>query len=104
MVALHILEAAPQIPAGSSALVWLGIALVALAASAAAVFWWLRAGAARGGAADRAAASALPMMCPACPRGYSAGTTHCPLDAWQLGATGGHASGEAAATGGNGPP
>ena len=73
MVALCILEAAPQLPAGSSALVWLGIALVALAASAAAVFWWLRAGATRVGAAERAAMGALPMTCPACRRGYPAG-------------------------------
>ncbi len=103
MVALSILEAAPQLPAGSSALVWLGIALVALAASAAAVFWWLRAGASRVGAAERAAMGALPMMCPACRRGYPAGTTYCAVDACKLVATAEGASAERAAPGGKCP-
>jgi hypothetical protein len=103
MVALCILGAAPQLPAGSSALVWLGIALVALAASAAAVFWWLRAGASRVGAAEHAAMGALPMMCPACRRGYPAGTSYCPVDACKLVATAEGASAERAAPGGKCP-
>jgi hypothetical protein len=103
MVATCIFEAAPQLPAGSSALVWLGIALVALAASAAAVFWWLRAGASRVGAAERAAQGALPMMCPACRRGYPAGTTYCPVDACKLVATAEGASAERSAPGGKCP-
>ncbi len=87
MVALCIVGAAPQLPAGSSALVWLGIALVALAASAGAVFWWLRSGAARVGVAERASAGALPLACPACGRGYPAGTSFCSADACKLVAT-----------------
>jgi hypothetical protein len=103
MVAMSILGAAPQLPAGSSALVWLGIALVALAASAAAVFWWLRAGATRVGAAERAAMGALPLTCPACRRGYPAGTTYCPVDACKLVATAEGASAERSAPGGKCP-
>ena len=103
MVALCILEAASRLPAGSSALVWLGIALVALAASAAAVFWWLRAGAARVGAAERAAMGALPLVCPACRRGYPAGTTFCPVGASRLVATAAGAAAGRAAPGGKCP-
>jgi hypothetical protein len=103
MVAMSILVAAPQVPAGSSALVWLGIALVALAASAAAVFWWLRAGATRVGAAERAAMGALPLLCPACRRSYPSGTTYCPIDACRLVATAEGASAERAAPGGKCP-
>lgn len=103
MVAFCIFSAATQLPAGSSALVWLGIALVALAASAAAVFWWLRAGATRVGAAERAAMGALPLTCPACRRGYPAGTTYCPVDACKLVATAEGASAERAAAGGKCP-
>jgi hypothetical protein len=103
VVALVILAAAPQLLAGSSALVWLGIALVALAASAAAVFWWLRAGASRVGAAERAAMGALPLLCPACRRGYPAGTTYCPVDACKLVASAEGASAERAASGGKCP-
>ncbi len=91
--------ASSQLPAGSSALVWLGIALVALAASAAAVFWWLRAGATRVGNAERAAVGALPMTCPACRRGYPAGTIFCPVDACKLVATAEGASTERGAGG-----
>jgi hypothetical protein len=98
-----ILEAAPQLPAGSGALVWLGIALVALAASAAAVFWWLRAGASRVGAAERAAIGALPMTCPACRRGYPAGTAFCAVDACRLVATAEGASSERGTPGGKCP-
>lgn len=82
---------------------WLGIALVALAASAAAVFWWLRSGATRVGAAERAAMGALPLTCPACRRGYPAGTTYCPVDACKLVATAEGASAERAAPGGKCP-
>lgn len=103
MVAMSILAAAPQWPAGSGALVWLGIALVVLAASAAAVFWWLRAGATRVGAADRAAVRALPMACPACRRGYPAGTVFCAVDACRLVATAEGATTERAAPGGKCP-
>ena len=103
MVAMSILEAAPPLSAGSGALVWLGIALVALAASAAAVFWWLRAGASRVGAAERAASGALPMTCPACRRGYPAGTTFCAVDACRLVATAEGASAERGTPGGKCP-
>ena len=82
---------------------WLGIALVALAASAAAVFWWLRAGASRVGAAERAAMGALPLLCPACRRGYPAGTTYCPVDACKLVASAEGASAERSAQGGKCP-
>ena len=101
MVAL--LEAAPRLAAGSSALIWLGIALVGLAASAAAVFWWLRSGAARVAVADRAAVGELPLGCPACRRGYPAGTTYCPVDACKLVATAQGATSERAAPGGKCP-
>jgi hypothetical protein len=103
MVAFCILEAATQVPVGSGALVWLGIALVALAASAAAVFWWLRAGATRVGAAERAAVGALPMACPACRRSYPTGTVFCPVDACRLVSSGAGASAERAAPGGKCP-
>jgi hypothetical protein len=103
MLASCIFAANPTLPAGSSALVWLGIALVALAASAAAVFWWLRAGATRVGAAERAAVGALPMSCPACRRGYPAGTVFCPVDACKLVATAEGASTERNAPGGKCP-
>jgi hypothetical protein len=81
MVAISILESASAVHAGGGALVWLGIALLALAASAAGVFWWLRAGATRVGAAERAATGALPLTCPACRRSYPTGTIFCPIDA-----------------------
>jgi hypothetical protein len=84
---LGFVEAAPSVRAGSGVLVWLGIALVVLAASAAAAFWWLRAGAARVGAAERAAMGALPMSCPACRRSYPSGTVFCAVDACRLVAT-----------------
>ncbi|MDB4969607.1 MAG: hypothetical protein JWN44_5296 [Myxococcales bacterium] len=103
MVAFSLFEAAPHVPAGSSALVWLGVALVALAASAAAVFWWLRAGATRVGAAERAAMGALPMACPACRRSYPSGTVYCPVDACRLVATGEGASAERGSPGGKCP-
>jgi hypothetical protein len=103
MVALCIFAAASRLPAGSGALVWLGIALVALAASAAAVFWWLRAGANRVGVAERAAMGALPLLCPACRRGYPAGTTFCPVDACKLVATAEGATAERVAAGGKCP-
>ena len=103
MVAMGILESASAVHAGSGALVWLGFALLALAASAAGVFWWLRAGATRVGAADRAATGALPMSCSACRRSYPAGTIYCPIDANRLVATGAGAAAERAAGGGKCP-
>lgn len=103
MVAMSILEAAPQIPVGSGVLVWLGIALVVLAASAAAAFWWLRASASRVGAAEHAAADALPMGCPACRRSYPIGTVFCSVDACRLVVRAEAGASERAAPGGKCP-
>lgn len=98
-----VLESAPLVHAGSGALVWLGVVLVVVAASAAGVFWWLRAGASRVGAAERAAVGALPMSCPACRRAYPSGTTYCPVDACRLVANAEGAVSERAAGGGKCP-
>jgi hypothetical protein len=88
---------------GSGALLWLGIALVALALLAAGLFWWLRSGHARDEAAGRAALGALPMACPACRRSYPTGTTFCPVDACRLIAQSEGATAERGVSGGKCP-
>jgi hypothetical protein len=103
MLVLGLLEATPSLHPGSGALVWLGIGLVALAASAAAIFWWLRAGATRVGAAQRAAVAALPMTCPACRRSYPTGTVFCAVDACRLVTQAEGATAERGAPGGKCP-
>jgi hypothetical protein len=88
---------------GSGALVWLGVALLVLAAAAAGLFFWLRSGHHRDDAAGRAALGALPMGCPACRRAYPAGTVFCPVDACRLVAHSEGATAERAASGGKCP-
>lgn len=74
---MGFLGAAPA--AGSGALVWLGVALFALAASAAGALFWLRAPRAKG---QRAAKG--PMACPSCQRSYPLGSAYCAVDATRL--------------------
>jgi hypothetical protein len=84
MLALALFSSPLLAAHGSGALLWLGIALVALAVLAAGLFWWLRAGHVRDEAAVRAVRGALPMTCPACRRAYPTGTVFCPVDACRL--------------------
>jgi RNA polymerase subunit RPABC4/transcription elongation factor Spt4 len=70
----------------SSAWLWAAIFVVVLAVTARLVYSWLRrrGGAPLSAAAAHSGAAELPLVCPACKRGFAAGTQYCPVDASRL--------------------
>jgi hypothetical protein len=93
----------PGVHAGahSTALIWTGFALLALALSALGVFLLLRSR--TRGVSVSPEVPRLPLACPHCGRRYVAGTTFCAADAYRLVAAAEGASAESAPQGGKCP-